>query len=268
MAYLLVRVENFARFDGENLSAAPVMGYGKSGETPHEIHNFTIASDGQIYGYFPKEGGGNLQRLGANKGAEEVSGITVIFISSGVLCGYYRNATILATLVRHPDQLMAGNGEIYCRAKVAPEDAFLIPPAKRKNGIKPRPQGQFPVLYGDLNSDWAKWFENLIRVSTEPLESEKKRRIWTERIERSSEARALALRTYGYKCECCKICHDDSLRTAVFEVHHKIPYAEDFEARRLKASDLAVLCANCHKMIHKMWDVADIDGLRKYLSLH
>lgn len=40
MSYLLARVENFARFQGENLSASPVMGYGKSGEVPHELYNF------------------------------------------------------------------------------------------------------------------------------------------------------------------------------------------------------------------------------------
>ncbi|WP_432256243.1 HNH endonuclease [Limimaricola sp. AA108-03] len=266
MTYLLARVENFSRFEGENLSAKPVMGYGKSGEAPHEMHNFTIASDGLIYGYLPKEGGGNLQRLGGKSGEEEVSNVTVIFISSGVLCGYYRNATVLSSPVRHPDRLMAGNSKIYCRVKVDPKDAFLIPVEKRVEKVKPRPQGQFPVLYGDAKSDWVRWFEEFTKGSDAPTASEKKRRRWTERVERSSKARRMALKYYGNKCECCQISHEDNVRAAKFEVHHKMPYAENFEARHLKATDLAVLCANCHRMIHKMPDVADIAGLRGYLN--
>lgn len=103
------------------------MRYGQSGQSPHEVHNFSRASDGFIYGYLPKEGGGDLARLGGHRDAEEVSGVTVIFISSGA------------------------------------------------------------------------------------------------------------------------------------------PYSENFETRALNVSDLAVLCANCHRMIHRMPDLADIKALRDYV---
>ena len=49
--YLLARVENFDRFNGEMLTADPVMGYGRRGEPPHEMFNFSVASDGFMYGY-------------------------------------------------------------------------------------------------------------------------------------------------------------------------------------------------------------------------
>lgn len=267
MAYILARVENFARFEGENLSANPVMGYGKSGEVPHELYNFHVASDCVIYGYLPKEGGGNLGRLGGEVGVESVSNVTVIFISSGVLCGYYRNATVLSSPVRHPDHLKAGDSKIYCRVKVDPKDAFLIPVEKRSDEVHPRPQGQFPVLYGDSNSSWVNWFEKLIQGADTPSASEAKRRKWTRGIERSSKARIMALKNYGYKCECCEQSWEDKVRAAIFEVHHKVPYADKFETRPLKASDLAVLCANCHRMIHKMPDLSDVDCLREYLNL-
>jgi hypothetical protein len=265
MSYLLARVENFSRFDGENLSATPVMGYGKSGEAPHEMHNFTIASDGLIYGCLPKDGGGDLKRLGGKKGVEEVSNITVIFISDGVLCGYYKNATVLSSPVRHPDRLKAGNSEIFCRVKVNPKDAFLIPVSKRINEVKPRPKGMFPVLYGHAESDWVQWFEKFIQEGNAPLVSERKRRKWTDGIERSSKARKMALKHYGNKCECCGVFYDEKVRVSIFEVHHKVPYAEDFKTRTLNVSDLAVLCANCHRMIHKMPNIADIKDLSGYL---
>lgn len=264
--YLLARVENFSRFDGENLSASPVMRYGQSGKVPHEIHNFSVASDGFIYGYLPKEGGGNLQRLGADKNAQSISNVTVIFISNGVLCGYYRNVTVFALPVRHPDRLIAGKLEIYCRVKVSPKDAYLVPAETRDAKVSPRPRGQFPVLYGDAQTDWVQWFEKLIQSSQAPLISEEKRRRWSERVERSSKARELAIKHYGYKCECCDVSHKKNVGKAIFEVHHKLPFAADFETRQLEVSDLAILCANCHRMIHKMPDLSDIKKLKKYLK--
>lgn len=265
MAYLLARVENFPRFDGENLTAKPVMGYGQSGKPPHEVHNFSRASDGFIYGYLPKEGGGDLSRLGGHKGAKEVSGVTVIFISSGALCGYYRNATVFSVPVRHPDGLMAGESEIYCRVKVAPEDAYLIPAGRRDNVLQPKPAGMFPVLYGEQGSSWVEWFESLAEVNLHNFGNEKKRRKWTKAVERSSKAREMALTKYGLKCECCEASYKDHVRAAMFEVHHKVPYSENFEARPLRVSDLAVLCANCHRMIHRMPDLADIKALKDYV---
>jgi 5-methylcytosine-specific restriction protein A len=53
------------------------------GGVPHELHDFSVASDGFIYGYLTNEGRGNLDRLGAENNATEVSGVTVIFISGG-----------------------------------------------------------------------------------------------------------------------------------------------------------------------------------------
>jgi len=267
MTYLLARVENFARFEGENLSADPVMGYAKSGETPHELHNFTVASDGRIYGHLPKNGGGDLSRLGAEPDAEDVSNVTVIFISSGVLCGYYRNATVFSSLRKHPDRLKAGRSKIYCRVRVDPKDAFLIPIENRVKTVNPPPQSTFPVLYGNVESSWVVWFEDFVRSADAPTVSEKKRRALVNRVERSSKARKMAIKQYGHRCECCRITGEDNVRGAMFEVHHKVSFAEKFVTRHLNPSDLAVLCANCHRMIHRMPDIADVEGLRLYLEL-
>ncbi|MCA2011814.1 HNH endonuclease [Cereibacter sphaeroides] len=267
MPHLLARVENFPRFDGENLSAEPVMGYGKSGEVPHEMYNFNVASDGFIYGYLPREGGGDLERLGGKITDKEVTGVTVIFISSGFLCGYYLDATIFETPILHPDHLKAGDQDIYCRARVSPDNAFLIPPRNRKIKVEPRPRGQFPVLYGEDDSYWVRWFFEHISSIENSILSEQKRKRWSRSIERSSDARRLAIEKYGRKCECCKISHNDSVRGAIFEVHHKIPFSEDFDKRVLDYRDLSVLCANCHRMIHKMPDLADINELRRFIGI-
>ena len=71
VAYLLLaRVENFARFDGEALAEGPVMGHAQEGGVPHEMHNFSVATDGYIYGYLPNNGGGRLDRLGGDQDAK------------------------------------------------------------------------------------------------------------------------------------------------------------------------------------------------------
>ena len=269
--YLFAKVENFTRFQGENLSAEPVGRFARKGGTPNEMYNFSVASDGLIYGYLPKNWGGELQRLGGKKDADEVSNVTVIFASRGILCGYYTNATVLSSSVWHPDGHKTDNGEIYYRVKVNPKDAFLIPIEKRKDEIQPWPQGQAPVRYGDTRPrpGWVEWFEKFTQrtKARHSIATEQKRRKWAEQVERSSEARELALGHYGHTCECCKISDEDNIRAAVFEVHHKVPFAKNFKKRKLKSSNLAVLCANCHRMIHKMPDVADIEGLRGYLNL-
>lgn len=266
MSHLLARVENFNRFEGEELLKDPVMRYGQTGETPHEMYNFAVASDGFIYGHLPRNGGGELSRLGGDEKSEYVENVTVIFISDGYICGYYRNAIVYAAVFRHPDKFKAGSSKIHCRAKVNPKDAFLVPPERRVSEIKPRPKGQFPVLYGDMNTDWVQWFENWAYDNSNKVRSEKKRRRTSTRIERDSRSRKWALDHYGRVCECCGVSYHDNIRSAVFEVHHKKPFSDDFESREVQVADLAVLCANCHRMVHRMSDLSDIGGLKRFLQ--
>jgi 5-methylcytosine-specific restriction protein A len=180
------------------------------------------------------------------------------------LCGYYRNATVFSNVIRHPDRLKVDGSKLYCRVKVDPKDAFLVPVDKRHDRLNPQPISSSQVMYGDTNPTWVTWFENLVGQKEHSSENEKKRRKWTNKVERNTKARKMALKKYGHTCECCKISHEDPICSAVFEVHHKVPYAEDFEERSLEITDLAVLCANCHRMIHRMPDLGDIMALRTY----
>lgn len=55
----------------------------------------------------------------------------------------------------------------------------------------------------------------------------------------------------------CEACGDDmgaiygELGTGYIEAHHKVPVAEIEEGQTTKLSDLAALCANCHRIIHR-----------------
>lgn len=55
----------------------------------------------------------------------------------------------------------------------------------------------------------------------------------------------------------CEICHCQApssvvdLEDAIFEAHHNIPIAQ-VGPSRTKLSDVSLLCANCHRLLHKM----------------
>jgi len=57
----------------------------------------------------------------------------------------------------------------------------------------------------------------------------------------------------GLRCEICDLSRQDletSLQEAMFEAHHLVPLAEAGE-RKTKLADLALLCACCHRLIHR-----------------
>lgn len=68
----------------------------------------------------------------------------------------------------------------------------------------------------------------------------------------------------------CEVCDADfeaiygELGIRYCEVHHKLPLANIAGERVTKLSDLAILCSNCHRMIHRsnpMYTVADLKQL-------
>jgi len=55
------------------------------------------------------------------------------------------------------------------------------------------------------------------------------------------------------RCDVCGKCasdHSPQLGDAVFEAHHIVPLAAG-QQRKTQVKDLALLCANCHKMVHR-----------------
>jgi 5-methylcytosine-specific restriction protein A len=46
------------------------------------------------------------------------------------------------------------------------------------------------------------------------------------------------------------------------ECHHRKPLASLRPGQRTRLSDLALVCPNCHRMLHRMSDPSDVDGLR------
>lgn len=56
----------------------------------------------------------------------------------------------------------------------------------------------------------------------------------------------------GLACDCCgraEPSYDIHMQRAMFEVHHKVPLASG--VRKTKITDVDLLCATCHRLIHK-----------------
>lgn len=91
------------------------------------------------------------------------------------------------------------------------------------------------------------------------------------RLHRLHERRAAGRRVIRRKGRACEACGFDfrtvygSLGDGFAEIHHLRPLDRLVEdAARLSDldEDFAVLCANCHRMIHRLDDVSDLDALR------
>ncbi len=72
-------------------------------------------------------------------------------------------------------------------------------------------------------------------------------------------------------CEVCALAevgpYPATLAANVFEVHHKLPLSSAATPRRTTLTDLAVLCANCHRAVHATADVeANMKAITRLLA--
>ena len=79
------------------------------------------------------------------------------------------------------------------------------------------------------------------------------------------------LKTHG-KLE-CEVCGFDffkmygELGEGFIECHHKKPLSEIEAETITKMNDLALVCANCHRMLHRKLDTLSISELKKLIKI-
>jgi 5-methylcytosine-specific restriction enzyme A len=92
------------------------------------------------------------------------------------------------------------------------------------------------------------------------------------RIERNPRAAREAKRHHGVRCQACDLQFDErygEVGKGFIEAHHLRPISSLEEGTAVSydvAADFAVLCSNCHRMIHRTADPSDLDGFRQRIQ--
>jgi 5-methylcytosine-specific restriction protein A len=91
------------------------------------------------------------------------------------------------------------------------------------------------------------------------------------RIERNAKAAKAAKKHHGTRCQACEFDFHEQygeIGLGFIEAHHLKPIGSLNEGEAVSydiAADFAVLCSNCHRMIHKSSDPSDVAAFRRLL---
>ena len=286
VAILVCRVAWMPRYESDEEERFGGGSYVDQGNVPHESLNFLPVGD-TYYGFVEtgKNGKGEngkieLKNLEGKPGDKTVAGVLVVFCAKEretgelLVTGWYRHATVYRQQIERPGDNLGRKVSFTAKdATLVPESerCFRIPQARsgRPGGI-----GQKQFWYG-LNEEKARTLRelldtyidapDLIRTPQEAVESRQRRR--SERLERHGTYRQF-INVKGYRCEACGWSIDEDEREvwgSSFELHHLAPIRELPEkiTRAVRIEDFAVLCASCHRAIHRTEFVSDVAGFSK-----
>ena len=279
MAILICRVAWMRGYQSDDEKAIGGGSYVDEGNVPHESLNFLPVGD-TYYGFV--QNGGNkirIERLGARPADRTIAGISVVFCATDretgdfLVTGWYADATVHRNPIERPGD--PSGRHAYFTAT----DATLIGESERcfgiptqKNAISPFGGIGHSFIWYGLNDDSAAEFRESLdeymatltstQTPEEAVVESRKRRI-SERLERRGNHRQFIKRK-GYKCEACGWSIDENRQavwTSSFELHHLTPFSElgEGDSRVVHIEDFAVLCASCHRAIHRTDCVADIE---------
>ena len=268
----------------------------KGGE-PLEALNF-LPVDDVYYGFVENKNRQLvLEKLGGRREDETLNGVSVVFCAPDpdtkdlLVTGWYVDATVHRQAIERP------NDDPGRRVHFTATNATLIGESERCFPI-PRAQdtwsscrgiGQAQFWYG-LNEERATEFRQFLKeymakgyretayqaISTSTRTSEKSiiesrgRRI-SERLERFGTCRQF-IEIKGYRCEACGWSIEKDERRiwgSSFELHHLVPFVDldDDASRVVCPKDFAVLCASCHRAIHRTEFVSDVERFAKVAGL-
>lgn len=263
----------------------------------HEICNFSNI-EGVAYGYVQPSGEQiKIEKLGADKGDEFINDVTIIWTAgppSGgtVIVGWYKDATVYryAQSLKKPNAIQEKNNIKVYRIKVPADKAVLLPielrnfkiPRAVKGGI-----GQSNVWFADKKES-KEIVENVIRLidgsdliqSFPDLDLEQSimegnllLRLHLNRERNSSIIKAKKKATLEVNGKlCCEVCDFNfkdtygMLGDEFCEVHHLQPLSKTDGLVETKLEDLAIICSNCHRMIHHSKPMLSIFELTKIIK--
>ena len=251
---------------------------------PLESLNFKKL-DGRYYGYVPHRGKDNfnldIDKLGADRRDDKVENILVVFCARSReaqeqrVVGWYKNATVYRGA-----QKSKWDDDDLPVFRFSSENAFLVKDSQREFPIPKGFMGQSSVWYG-INSDDYKDFrkellayikqENLTRKHDKPTPIQEQRQLKkSQKLERRGDFRRF-IYAKGFTCEVCGWSidiYERSVWGSSFEIHHLNPVSnlEEGKSRELGIDDFAVLCASCHRAIHRTEHVSDVKAFKQAYS--
>ena len=102
--------------------------------------------------------------------------------------------------------------------------------------------------------------------------TETRKYVYHRKIERNNTAARNAKKFHGTRCQACELDFGERygrIGQGFIEAHHLRPIATLEEGVQVKydvAADFAVLCANCHRMIHHFSDPSDLAAFRNTIN--
>jgi 5-methylcytosine-specific restriction protein A len=260
----------------------------------HEVCNFSD-NEGTLYGYVQPTGSIKIEKLGAGKKEDFVSGVTVVWTAGPekggtVVVGWYKDATVYrdAQTIAKPNELQKKNGVSSYRIKAPADKAKLLPVGQReliipravKGGI-----GQSNVWFADKEES-QKIVESVVALidgnmptlpdvdQNQSILEGNPRLVAHLRRERSSaivkaKKEATLQATGKLCCEACGFDFKDvygELGDGFCEVHHIQPLSKADGVVKTELKDLAIVCSNCHRVIHRSDPMLSILNLSKHVN--
>jgi len=266
-------------------------------EIGHEVCNFSNVR-GNVFGYVQSMGQIKIERLGAKRDDEFISGVTVVWTAGPktggtAVVGWYKNARIYREYQEFTKLTKLQNENDLSRYRImaAASDITLLPPEERtllipravKGGI-----GQSNVWYADspeskkhvtrvsrlIEKGYLKKLPDIDRYLSG---KEGNPRLVTHlQRERNpmlvKEKKKEVLQKTGKLC--CEACDFDFKKTygkigeGYCEVHHLQQLSKSDGIVETELKDLAIVCSNCHRIIHKHNPMREISQLRQAINDH
>ncbi|WP_338822068.1 HNH endonuclease [Bradyrhizobium septentrionale] len=252
------------------------MSYPPTHEFAVEQLNFADEK-GSVFGFVENRGQNvKLENLGANPADESIDGVTIVFCAVDKLSmnlrvvGWYENAIVFRELQPAKKGSIRGDWEYYFQASSV--DAHLVPATERDLEVPRKTRridrgfiGQRNIFYPAGNPNYERFLQNfdLVRRGAQPNGTgETDQTAFQEGQRASREASYFARNAglvkaakhhHGTTCQGCGFNFADvygDIGEDYVEVHHKRPIAGG-EVRVSTVHDVDVLCANCHRMVHR-----------------
>jgi 5-methylcytosine-specific restriction protein A len=258
-----------------------------------EVCNFTPC-DGKVYGYVQSTGRIAVKRLGATHFSDHADGVTVVWTAGPdgggtAIVGWYTNATVFRDLqhIPSPSRKHRDNNVSEYRIVAEAESAYLISPEKRSFFVprgKKGGMGQSNVWYADkperaaLVSEVNNYVQSgghisgLRDVDRDSSAFEGNPKFLTHlRRERdpslvNRKRRSVFSATGKLCCEVCGFDFKVTYGQEFCEVHHLKPISTMGEGGTTRLADLAVVCSNCHRIIHRIDPMPSIEHFRKLIA--